>query len=109
MKKVEKSEAVATAMINLFQEDWKGFEFEKKAQLILVKDYVPGKLAWMLMARKDGQEMPFILECSTRFAYPCPKGFAFCEAEVSDDVYTDNRGNEGKVCLVSGEICVVWE
>ena len=53
--------------------------------------------------------MPFILECSTRFAYPCPKGFAFCEAEVSDDVYTDNRGNEGKVCLVNGEICGVWE
>ena len=109
MKKVEKVEAVAAAMTNLFKEDWKGFEFEKKAKLILVKDYVPGKLAWMLTAQKDGQVVPFILECSTRYAYPCPMGFAFCEAEVSDEVYTDNKGNEGKICLVAGEVCVVWE
>ena len=108
MKKVEKSEAVATAMVNLFQEDWKGFEFEKKAQLILVKDYVPGKLAWMLMARKDGQEMPFILECSTRLAYPCPS-LDFKPAKPSEEVYLDNKGNTGKVEVINGEICVVWE
>ena len=108
MKKVEKSEAVAAAIINLFQEDWKGFEFEKKAQLVKIEHDVPGQLAWVLEAKEGQRRILFVLECSTRLAYPCPS-LDFKPAKPSKEVYLDNKGNTGKVEVINGEICVVWE
>ncbi len=109
MKKVETAEAVATAMANLFKEDWKGFVFENKARLVKVKHDIPGQLAWMLIAQRGEQEITFLLECSTKYAYACPVEFRYEAAEPSGEVYLDNKGNTGKVEVVNGEVAIVWD
>ena len=109
MKKLEKAEAVAAALTNLFQEDWKGFEFAQKAQLVRIKHDVPGQLAWMLSAKKGEVKIPFILECVSRLAYCCPPGFRYELAVPSDETFTDENGNVGKVMDLNGEIAIVWE
>ena len=107
MKKIYSSKVVAAMLKAAYEKEFAAYEFEEKAVLAEVPK-IKGPV-WFVKARKDPEEIVFIYEMVSQFAYFCPPEFAYftIDTEHGEKTFELGDGAVAEIISYQGEPAVV--